>query len=82
MTSGLRRAGAWLRSLAPRPSSRLAQLILMANFVALGVLVVGMLALTETRRGLVNAKLDSLRAQGELIANVLAEGASDGAPAP
>lgn len=81
-TAGLRRAGALLRSLAPRPSSRLAQLILMANFVALGVLVVGMLALTETRRGLVNAKLDSLRAQGELIANVLAEGASDGAPAP
>jgi two-component system sensor histidine kinase ChvG len=60
----------------------LAQLILMANFVALGVLVVGMLALTETRRGLVNAKLDSLRSQGELIANVLAEGASDGIPAP
>ncbi len=80
--SGLQRVGALLRSLAPRPSSRLAQLILMANFVALGVLVVGMLALTETRRGLVNAKLDSLRAQGELIANVLAEGASDGAPAP
>lgn len=71
-----------LRSLTPRPSSRLAQLILVANFVALGVLVAGMLALTETRRGLVNAKLDSLRAQGELIANVLAEGASDGAPAP
>ena len=44
--------------------------------------VAGMLALTETRCGLVNAKLDSLRAQGELIANVLAEGASDGAPAP
>nr|WP_238934406.1 stimulus-sensing domain-containing protein [Maricaulis parjimensis] len=71
-----------MRNLTPRPSSRLAQLILVANFVALGVLVVGMMALSETRRGLVNAKLDSLRAQGELIANVLAEGASDGAPAP
>jgi two-component system sensor histidine kinase ChvG len=78
----LHRAGQVLRNLTPRPSSRLAQLILVANFVALGVLVAGMLALTETRRGLVNAKLDSLRAQGELIANVLAEGASDGAPAP
>ena len=66
----------------PSPSSRLAQLILIANVIALGVLIVGMLALTETRRGLVNAKLDSLRAQGELIANVLAEGASDGFPAP
>jgi two-component system sensor histidine kinase ChvG len=80
--TGLGRIGVLLRNLAPRPSSRLAQLILVANFVALGVLVVGMLALTETRRGLVAAKLDSLRAQGELIANVLAEGASDGAPAP
>ena len=80
--AGLQRAGAVLRNLTPRPSSRLAQLILVANFVALGVLVVGMMALSETRRGLVNAKLDSLRAQGELIANVLAEGASDGAPSP
>jgi len=70
------------RRIRPSATSRLAQLILLANFVALGVLVVGMLALTETRRGLVNAKLDSLRAQGELIANVLAEGASVGAPTP
>jgi len=82
MRETVRRIRAFLRGLAPRASSRLAQLILMANFVALGVLVVGMLALTETRRGLVNAKLDSLRSQGELIANVLAEGASDGIPAP
>lgn len=71
-----------LRGLTPRASSRLAQLILVANFIALGVLVVGMLALTETQRGLVNAKLDSLRAQGELIANVLAQGAAEEFPAP
>ncbi len=71
-----------LRRLSPSATSRLAQLILLANFVALGVLVVGMLALSETRRGLVNAKLDSLRAQGELIANVLAEGAAVGIPTP
>ncbi len=82
MRETVRRTRAILRGLTPRASSRLAQLILVANFVALGVLVVGMLALTETRRGLVNAKLDSLRSQGELIANVLAEGASDGFPAP
>lgn len=79
---GLDRVGRVLRGLTPRASSRLAQLILVANFVALGVLVVGMLALTETRRGLVNAKLDALRSQGELIANVLAEGASEDFPAP
>ena len=47
--AGLQRAGAVLRNLTPRPSSRLAQLILVANFVALGVLVVGMMALSETR---------------------------------
>lgn len=79
---GLVRAGRMLRGLTPRASSRLAQLILVANFIALGVLVVGMLALTETQRGLVNAKLDSLRAQGELIANVLAQGAAEEFPAP
>jgi two-component system sensor histidine kinase ChvG len=80
--AGLGRAADILRGLVPRASSRLAQLILVANFVALGVLVVGMLALSETRRGLVTAKIGALRAQGELIANVLAEGASDGFPAP
>ncbi|WP_339744273.1 stimulus-sensing domain-containing protein [uncultured Maricaulis sp.] len=82
MRETVRRVRAFLRGLTPRASSRLAQWILMANFVALGVLVLGMLALTETRQGLVNAKLDSLRSQGELIANVLAEGASVGSPAP
>ncbi len=76
---GVRQA---IRRIRPSASSRLAQLILLANFVALGVLAVGMLALTETRRGLVNAKLDSLRSQGELIANVLAEGASVTSPTP
>ncbi|MBR9826925.1 MAG: HAMP domain-containing protein [Alphaproteobacteria bacterium] len=86
MRRGLAVALRWGRGLvrrfSPSATSRLAQLILLANFVALGVLVVGMLALSETRRGLVNAKLDSLRAQGELIANVLAEGAAVGIPTP
>jgi two-component system sensor histidine kinase ChvG len=80
------RLGDWwtsVRGLAPRAAaSRLAQLILTANFIALGVLVFGMLALSETRRSLVNAELDSLRTLGELIANVLAEGASESVPAP
>jgi two-component system sensor histidine kinase ChvG len=82
ISSAWSRAGRLMRGLTPRASSRLAQLILVANFIALGVLVVGMLALTETRRGLVNAKLDALRSQGELIANVLAEGAAEVFPAP
>ena len=77
-----RRLVATVRGWRPNASSRLAQLILFANFIALGVLVVGMMALTETRRGLVNAKIESLRVQGELIANVLAEGASVTSPTP
>ena len=36
-----------------------------------------MLAVSETRRGLVEAKIDALRAEGELIANILAEGAAE-----
>ena len=62
--------------------SRLAQTILAANGLALLVLVVGMLAVSETRRGLVEAKLDSLRAEGLLIANILAESAAISDPAP
>ena len=82
LRAGFESAGDFLRYVVPRASSRLAQLILVANFVALGVLVVGMLVLSETQRGLVTARLDALRTQGELIANVLAVGASDIAPAP
>ena len=77
-----RRLVQWVQGARPSASSRLAQLILVANLMALGVLIFGMLALTETRRGLVNAKLDSLTAQGELIANVRAEGAAVGIPTP
>ncbi len=68
----------WPRWSAPR----LAQIILAANGFALLILIVGMLAVSETRRGLVDAKIDALRAEGELIANVLAEGAAESDPAP
>lgn len=84
--ASLRKAWNWLEDfwlgVSPRASSRLAQLILVANFVALGVLIFGMLALSETRRGLVNAKLDNLLTQGTMIANVLERGASEDFPAP
>ena len=62
--------------------SRLAQIILAANGLALLVLIIGMLAVSETRRGLVDAKLDSLQAEGLLIANILAESAAISDPAP
>jgi len=62
--------------------SRLAQIILAANGLALLVLIIGMLAVSESRRGLVEAKLDSLRAEGQLIANILAESAAISDPSP
>lgn len=72
------RRWAWPRWSAPR----LAQIILAANGFALLILIIGMLAVSETRRGLVEAKIDALRAEGELIANILAEGAAESDPAP
>ncbi|WP_420434799.1 stimulus-sensing domain-containing protein [Hyphobacterium sp.] len=77
-----RRASGALTSVRGASFSRLAWIILVANGLALIVLVIGMLAVSETRRGLVNAKLDALRVEGELIANVMAEGAAESDPSP
>ncbi|WP_421788512.1 stimulus-sensing domain-containing protein [Hyphobacterium sp.] len=77
-----RRASSALTSVRGASFSRLAWIILVANGLALIVLVIGMLAVSETRRGLVNAKLDALRVEGELIANVMAEGAAESDPSP
>jgi two-component system sensor histidine kinase ChvG len=46
------------------------------------VLIVGALVLNEFRRGLIEARTDSLRTQGELIAKVIAIGATQGSPEP
>ena len=62
--------------------SRLTRLILLTNLLGLAILTVGALALGELRQGLIQARIASLRTQGELIANVLVEGASYPAPAP
>ena len=68
-------AGLWVkRSL----SSRLGWKIIGANMAALAALLVGMAALTENRRGLVEAKVDSLSAQAEIIANVITQTAVSG----
>jgi two-component system sensor histidine kinase ChvG len=45
--------------------------------MGLAILTVGALALGEMRQGLIEARIASLRTQGELIANVLAEGATE-----
>jgi two-component system sensor histidine kinase ChvG len=52
------------------------------NLLGLAILVSGALILNEMRRGLVEARLDSLRTQGELITDVLAQAATRGSPEP
>lgn len=62
--------------------SRIAQLIFFSNFAAFAVLAVGVLTLSELRAQLVGAKIESLRTQGELIADALADNATLGEPMP
>lgn len=64
------------------PGSRLGQLIVILNLLGLAVLISGALILNELRRGLVQARIDGLVTQGELIANVLGQAATRGAPEP
>ncbi|MFZ5717931.1 MAG: stimulus-sensing domain-containing protein [Pseudomonadota bacterium] len=64
------------------PGSRLGRLILALNLLGLAILVSGALVLNELRRGLVNARIDSLSTQGELIASILNQAATVGEPEP
>lgn len=48
----------------------------------LAILIGGALVLNELRAGLVTARIDSLRTQGELIANVIDAGSTSGDPEP
>jgi two-component system sensor histidine kinase ChvG len=58
------------------PGSRLGRLIIGLNLVGLVILIGGALLLNEFRQGLVQARTESLRTQGELIAKVIAIGAT------
>jgi two-component system sensor histidine kinase ChvG len=62
--------------------SRLGRLIIGLNVLALAVLLGGALVLNELRSGLINARIDSLTTQGELIANVIDLAATVGDPEP
>jgi len=63
--------------------SRLGGLILALNLLSLLILFGGALALNELRRGLVEARQESLTSQAELLANVLGElGITQGEPLP
>jgi two-component system sensor histidine kinase ChvG len=64
------------------PGSRLGRLIIILNLLGLTILIGGALVLNELRRGLINAKIDSLTTQGEFIANVIEQAATRGDPAP
>ncbi|MBX3579319.1 MAG: sensor histidine kinase [Rhizobiaceae bacterium] len=50
--------------------------ILFLNLAALGVLVVGILYLNQFRDGLIDARVESLMTQGEIIAGAIASSAS------
>lgn len=69
------------RRLWPR-GSRLGRLIIILNFVGLAILIIGALTLNELRRGLVNARIDSLITQGEWVARLIDEAATVGEPEP
>lgn len=62
--------------------SRLARLIVTLNLLGLLILVSGALVLNELRRGLVNARLESLTLQGETIVKVMDQAATLGEPYP
>ena len=71
----------WSRIAWPK-GSRLGRLIIGLNVVALTVLLGGALVLNELRSGLIQARIDSLTTQGELIANVIDLAATEGDPEP
>jgi two-component system sensor histidine kinase ChvG len=56
--------------------SSLTRRILFLNMAALGVLVVGILYLNQFRDGLIDARVESLMTQGEIIAGAIASSAT------
>jgi two-component system sensor histidine kinase ChvG len=64
------------------PGTRLGRLIIGLNVLGLAVLIAGALVLNELRRGLVNAQIDSLSTQGELLATIIDKAATVGEPEP
>jgi two-component system sensor histidine kinase ChvG len=62
--------------------SKLGRLILVLNLLALAVLVAGALLLNELRPRLVQARVDQLATQGELIGNLMEALATQGEPEP
>jgi len=70
------------RPRAASPPSRIGRLIIVLNLAGLAILVGGALLLNELRQGLVTARIESLRIEGQLIANVIEKNATVGDPDP
>ena len=62
--------------------SSLTRRILVLNLAALGVLVSGILYLNQFREGLIDARVESLMTQGEIIAAAIAASATVSAIGP
>ncbi len=77
------KADPWIRRPGWRfAGSRLGRLILALNLLGLLILVGGTFAVTEIRQSLIQTRLESLTAQGEFLADIIAEGATRGDPTP
>ncbi len=66
----------------PLAGSRLGRLILLLNILGLVVLIAGALIMNEFTRGLVEARLDSLSTQGQLLSYAIVNAATEGDPEP
>ncbi len=64
----MRRGKAWSRSLSFRFSSSLTRRIVVLNLGGLVALAVGFLYVNQFREGLIDARVQSLQTQGEIIA--------------
>jgi len=62
--------------------SRLGRLIIILNLMGLAILIGGALVLNELRQGLVNARLEGLRLEGQVISNVIDQWGTRGEPEP
>lgn len=57
--------------------SRLTMTIIVANLIGLTILLLGSLGMTQYRDGLIAAKLEGIRGQSQVIADILAQIAAD-----
>ncbi|MGY6568146.1 MAG: stimulus-sensing domain-containing protein [Salinarimonas sp.] len=75
-TRALARLRGFLRAIAQRSSSSLTRRIVMLNLGGLVALLVGFLYLNQFREGLIEARVQSLMTQGEIIAGAIAASAT------